>query len=1158
MSKNFTHLHLHTEYSLLDGATRIEKLMEKASDLGMKNIAITDHGVMYGVVEFYKQAKAHGIKPIIGCEVYISPRSYLDKDPVKDKRQYHLILLAENQEGYKNLMKIVSEGFTKGFYYKPRVDKSILKKYSQGLICLSACIAGEIPSLILDGNYEKAKKTAVEYREIFGDNNYFLELQEHGIEEQKLINEKLIEIGEEFDIPLVLTNDTHYIDKEDSKFHDILLCIQTQKTVDEERMRFPSEEFYLKSYDEMMEIFPNMEEAAENTNRIAERCDVELDFSTTHLPNFDVPEGFEKYEYLEKLCTDGLNERYDDITDEVQKRIEYELGVIKNMDYVDYFLIVWDFIRYAKEKEIMVGPGRGSAVGSIVAYALKITDIDPLRYNLIFERFLNPERVSMPDIDIDFCYERREEVIDYVVEKYGDDKVAQIVTFGTMAARGAIRDVGRAMNFGYKDVDFIAKRIPMEIGITIKKALRMNEKLRELYETDDDIKELIDISRKVEGLPRHTSTHAAGVVISKLPITEYVPLSRNKEVITTQYNMTELEELGLLKMDFLGLRTLTVTRDAKELIEKNHDIKVDFDNMIFDDPEVYKMFAEGNTLGIFQFESTGMRAILKEMKPDNFENIVAANALYRPGPMAQIPTYIKNKSNPENIEYLHPKLESILDVTYGCMVYQEQVMQIVRDIGGFSMGRSDLVRRAMSKKKMKVMEKEREYFIHGKKDKNGNIEIRGAIRNGVDEKRANQIYDLMIDFANYAFNKSHSADYAALAYRSAWLKSYYPVEFMAAQISSIMGNSDSVSKYIRECRRLDIEVLPPDINYSECKFIVKDKKIRFGLAAVKNVGAGAIEEIVKIRREKGRFESFVDFCEKVPTSVLNKRQIESLIKAGAFDSTGAKRSQLIAIHEKTIDGISKQRKNNVEGQVSLFDSDKLTEKFIPKDKLPKLKEFNEKVKLNLEKEMLGIYLTGHPLSEFEEVIEEMSNTNSSELIELSQEHSVEMDRRLYDGAKVSIAGIIIKKQNKVTRNNNLMAFATLEDLYSSVELIIFPNTLDRYSEIIQEDNIVLVEGKLSYKEDENPKIISEKFRSLNKDLNKKIYLKIEKNKNLKNEKKKIIKLIKNYVGINQVAVYVEKEDKNYKLPKKYRGDASNKLFEVELKELLGEENVVIK
>ena len=1158
MSKNFTHLHLHTEYSLLDGATRIEKLMEKASGLGMKNIAITDHGVMYGVVEFYKQAKAHGIKPIIGCEVYISPRSYLDKDPVKDKRQYHLILLAENQEGYKNLMKIVSEGFTKGFYYKPRVDKSILKKYSQGLICLSACIAGEIPSLILDGNYEKAKKTAVEYREIFGDNNYFLELQEHGIEEQKLINEKLIEIGEEFDIPLVLTNDTHYIDKEDSKFHDILLCIQTQKTVDEDRMRFPSEEFYLKSYDEMMEIFPNMEEAAENTNRIAERCDVELDFSTTHLPNFDVPEGFEKYEYLEKLCTDGLNERYDDITDEVQKRIEYELGVIKNMDYVDYFLIVWDFIRYAKEKEIMVGPGRGSAVGSIVAYALKITDIDPLRYNLIFERFLNPERVSMPDIDIDFCYERREEVIDYVVEKYGDDKVAQIVTFGTMAARGAIRDVGRAMNFGYKDVDFIAKRIPMEIGITIKKALRMNEKLRELYETDDDIKELIDISRKVEGLPRHTSTHAAGVVISKLPITEYVPLSRNKEVITTQYNMTELEELGLLKMDFLGLRTLTVTRDAKELIEKNHDIKVDFDNMIFDDPEVYKMFAEGNTLGIFQFESTGMRAILKEMKPDNFENIVAANALYRPGPMAQIPTYIKNKSNPENIEYLHPKLESILDVTYGCMVYQEQVMQIVRDIGGFSMGRSDLVRRAMSKKKMKVMEKEREYFIHGKKDKNGNIEIRGAIRNGVDEKRANQIYDLMIDFANYAFNKSHSAAYAALAYRSAWLKSYYPVEFMAAQISSIMGNSDSVSKYIRECRRLDIEVLPPDINYSECKFIVKDKKIRFGLAAVKNVGAGAIEEIVKIRREKGRFESFVDFCEKVPTSVLNKRQIESLIKAGAFDSTGAKRSQLIAIHEKTIDGISKQRKNNVEGQVSLFDSDKLTEKFIPKDKLPKLKEFNEKVKLNLEKEMLGIYLTGHPLSEFEEVIEEMSNTNSSELIELSQEHSVEMDRRLYDGAKVSIAGIIIKKQNKVTRNNNLMAFATLEDLYSSVELIIFPNTLDRYSEIIQEDNIVLVEGKLSYKEDENPKIISEKFRSLNKDLNKKIYLKIEKNKNLKNEKKKIIKLIKNYVGINQVAVYVEKEDKNYKLPKKYRGDASNKLFEVELKELLGEENVVIK
>jgi DNA polymerase-3 subunit alpha len=1158
MDRNFTHLHLHTEYSLLDGAARITKLMERASKLGMKNIAVTDHGVMYGAVEFYKQAKDHGIKPIIGCEVYIAERSRLDKDPVKDKNQYHLILLAENQQGYKNLMKIVSEGFINGFYYKPRVDKEVLRKYSEGLICLSACIAGEIPSQILDGNFERAKQTALEYKNIFGENNFFLELQEHGIEEQKLINEKLIDFGKDLDIPLVLTNDTHYINKEDAKFHDILLCIQTQKTVDEERMRFPSEEFYLKSYEEMMEIFPGMEEAAENTNKIAERCNVEFDFSTTHLPNFDVPEGYGKFEYLEKLCNEGLEDRYDNITAEIKERLEYELGVIKSMEYVDYFLIVWDFIRYAKEKDIMVGPGRGSAVGSLVAYALKITDIDPLRYSLIFERFLNPERISMPDIDIDFCYERREEVIDYVVEKYGSDKVAQIVTFGTMAARGAIRDVGRAMNFSYKEVDFIAKRIPMELGITIKKALEMNEKLRELYETDDDVKELIDISRKVEGLPRHTSTHAAGVVISKLPITEYVPLSRNKDVITTQYNMTELEELGLLKMDFLGLRTLTVTRDAKDLIEKNYDIEIDFDNMNFDDPEVYKMFAEGNTLGIFQFESTGMRAILKEMKPDNFENIVAANALYRPGPMSQIPTYIQNKSNPNNIAYLHPKLEKILNVTYGCMVYQEQVMQIVRDIGGFSMGRSDLVRRAMSKKKMKVMEEERQYFIHGKKDKFGNLEIRGAVRNGVDEKTANQIYDLMIDFAKYAFNKSHSAAYAALAYRSAWLKKYYPVEFMAAQISSIMGSSDSVSKYIRECRRLNIEVLPPDINYSEGKFIVKEGKIRYGMAAVKNVGSAAIEEIVKIRKEKGKFESFIDFCEKVPTTVLNKRQIESLIKAGAFDSTGAKRSQLMAIYEKTIDGISKQRKNNVDGQVSLFDSNSISEKFIPRDNLPKLKEFNEKVKLNLEKEMLGIYLSGHPLSEFEEVIEEMSNTNSSELMELSHEHSVEMDRRLYDGAKITLGGIIIKKQNKVTRNNNLMAFATLEDLYGSVELIIFPNTLDKYGEIVQEDSIVFVEGKLSYKEDENPKIICERIKSINKDLKKKIYLKIEKDKSLKEEKRKIIKLIKNYPGINEVYVYVEKDDKSYKLPKKYRGDGSNKLFEVELKDILGKDNVVIK
>jgi len=1069
----------------LDGATRITKLMERAVELGMDSIAVTDHGVMYGAVEFYKEAKQHGLKPIIGCEVYISRRGYRDKNPTLDKNQYHLILLAENQKGYKNLMKIVSEGFVNGFYYKPRVDKEILKKYSEGIICLSACIAGEIPSHILDGNFEKAKQTALEYKEIFGDNNYFLELQNQGIEDQKLINEKLEEIGKEFEIPLVLTNDTHYINKEDAKFHDILLCIQTGKTVDEDRMRFPTNEFYLKSYEEMMEVFPGMEEAAANTQKIANRCSVELDFSTTHLPNFDVPKDYGKFEYLEELCISGLSFRYSDITDEIKQRLNYELNVIKKMDYVDYFLIVWDFIKYAKDNDIMVGPGRGSAVGSIVAYALKITDIDPLKYNLIFERFLNPERVSMPDIDIDFCYERREEVIDYVVEKYGEDKVAQIVTFGTMAARGAIRDVGRAMNFSYQEVDFIAKRIPMELGITIKKALQMNDKLRELYETDDDVKELIDISRKVEGLPRHTSTHAAGVVISKLPITEYVPLSRNKEVITTQYNMTELEELGLLKMDFLGLRTLTVTRDAKDLIERNHKIYIDFDNMSFDEPKVYEMFAEGNTLGIFQFESTGMRAILNEMKPDSFENIVAANALYRPGPMSQIPTYIKNKSNPENIEYLHSKLEPILKVTYGCMVYQEQVMQIVRDIGGFSMGRSDLVRRAMGKKKMKVMEEERQYFIHGKKDEKGKLEIRGAVRNGINEKIANLIYDQMIDFAKYAFNKSHSAAYAALAYRSAWLKYYYPVEFMAAQISSIMGNSDSVSKYIRECKRLGIEVLPPDINTSESKFIVKDGKIRFGLAAVKNVGGGAIEEIVLIRNEKGEFESFIDFCEKVPASVLNKRQIESLIKAGAFDSTGAKRSQLMAVYEKTIDGISKQRKNNIEGQVSLFDKGPLTKTFIPKDNLPKLKEFKDKVKLNLEKEMLGIYLTGHPLSEFEDIIEEVSNTNSAELKELNHEHSIEMDKRLYDGASVSIGGIIIKKQNKVTKNNKLMAFATLEDLYGSVELIIFPNVLDRYSEIIQEDGIVIVEGKLSYKEDESPKIICEGISSINMDLKKK-------------------------------------------------------------------------
>jgi len=858
----FTHLHIHTQYSLLDGAARLDKLIDKTIELGMDSIAITDHGVMFGIVDFYKIAMKKGVKPILGCEVYISKGKYTEKDSNRDKSQYHLVLLAENNKGYENLMKIVSEGFINGFYYKPRVDYSVLEKYSEGIIALSSCLAGEVQQYILDHNYDKAKETALIYNRIFGQNNFYLELQDHGIREQKIVNQQLIKLSKEINIPLVITNDVHYISKEDSKVHDVLLCIQTGKTIDEEgRMRFPSPEFYLKSPDEIRALFPHMEEAMDNTTKIADRCNVKLDFGTLHLPEYKVPDGLSNSQYLEKLCYEGLEKRYETITEEIRERLVYEINTIINMGYVDYFLIVWDFIKYAKDNEIMVGPGRGSAAGSLASYTLGITDIDPLKYGLIFERFLNPERVTMPDIDIDFCYERREEVINYVIDKYGKDKVAQIATFGTMAARGAIRDVGRAINMAYGEVDIIAKQIPMEIGMTIDKALEVNKKLMEMYEDDESVKELIDLARAVEGLPRHTSTHAAGVVISKLPITEYVPLSRNNDSITTQFSMTQLEELGLLKMDFLGLRTLTVIRDAVRLIEDNHGIKVDFAKTSYEDSNIYKIFAKGETLGIFQFESTGMRQFLKELKPTVFENIIAANSLFRPGPMNQIPRYIQNKNNPSEIDYGHTKLESILDVTYGCMVYQEQVMQIVRDIGGFSMARSDLVRKAMGKKKMDVMEEERKHFIYGKKNEKGDIEIPGAIRNGIDENTANKIYDDMIDFAKYAFNKSHSAAYAMVAYQTAWLKSYYPVEFMAALITSIMGNSNTVSLYIQECKRLGIEILPPDINQSFTRFTVSGDKIKFGLAAVRNVGAQAIDAIVRAREEGGSFKSFMDFCQ---------------------------------------------------------------------------------------------------------------------------------------------------------------------------------------------------------------------------------------------------------------------------------------------------------
>ncbi|WP_425448390.1 DNA polymerase III subunit alpha [Dethiothermospora halolimnae] len=1127
LKNEFVHLHVHTEYSLLDGASRVDKLIDRVKELGMDSVAITDHGSMFGIVDFYKTATKKGVKPILGCEVYISKGKYTEKNSKRDKKQNHLVLLAENNEGYSNLIKIVSEGYVNGFYYKPRVDYSVLRKYSKGIICLSACLGGEVQQYLLNNDYNRAKETALEYRDIFGQDNFYLELQDHGIKEQKMVNQQLINLSKETNIPLIISNDVHYTNREDAKFHDILLCIQTGKTIDEEgRMKFPTSEFYLKSPEEIRELFPNMKEVMDNTVKIAERCNVNLDFDTLHLPNYDVPEGYTHSEYLRKLCYDGLKERYDNITDEIKDRLEYELNVIESMGYVDYFLIVWDFIKYAKDNEIMVGPGRGSAAGSIVSYTLGIIDIDPIKHGLIFERFLNPERVTMPDIDIDFCYERREEVIDYVVEKYGEDKVAQIATFGTMAARGSIRDVGRVLNISYSEVDTICKQIPMEIGMTIDKALDVNRKLRGMYDDDERIEELIDLSRAVEGLPRHTSTHAAGVVISKAPITEYVPLSRNKDAITTQFTMTQLEELGLLKMDFLGLRTLTVIRDAINLIEHNYNKKIDFSNLSYDDENVYKMFAKGETLGIFQFESTGMRHFLKELKPNCFENIVAANSLFRPGPMDQIPTYIKNKNNPDNVEYLHPKLEPILDVTYGCIVYQEQVMKIFRDIGGFSMGRSDLVRRAMSKKKMDVMEKERQHFIYGKKDDDGNVEIVGAMDNGVSEDIANQIYDQMISFGKYAFNKSHSAAYALVAYQTAYLKYYYPVEFMAALITSVMGNTNSVSLYIQECKRLGIDILPPDVNEGYSKFTVSDGKIRYGLAAVKNVGTSAIESIVKAREEKGKFKSFMDFCEKVDSTALNKRTVESLIKSGAFDSLGVYRSQLISVYERILDGVSRDKKRNIQGQFSLFDSLSGGEdKSLREDDLPDVKEFPEKTLLTMEKEMLGVYITGHPLSEHEEQLKEISTINSSEIIELTNdENETATPTNFKDGSTVYIGGILNSVKNKITKNNNMMAFATLEDLYGMVELIIFPKTYDKHSKFIHEDSIVVVKGRLSISDKDDIKIICEKIKPLTSIKKEKLYLKIPKDKPL-DKLEDLKKIFIKHKGNVPVYVYIEKNKK---------------------------------
>lgn len=1082
MSK-FVHLHIHSEFSLLDGANRIKDLPIRAKELGMEAIAITDHGNMFGAIDFYKECKKNGIKPIIGCEVYVAPRSRLDKDPNLDNRYSHLILLAKDNEGYKNLAKLVSIGYTEGFYYKPRIDHETLEKYHEGLICCSACLAGEVNQAILADDMEKAKQVALWFKNIFKD-DYYLEIQNNGIKEQVLANQKLIELSRELDIPLVATNDAHYLKKEDAYNHEVLLCIQTGKRMnDEDRMRFDTDELYVKSQEEMSQFFINVPEAIENTVKIAEKCNVEFEFGHTILPNYEVPKEFKThYDYLEKLTIDGIKDRYgENPSDEINERMKFELDVINKMGYVDYFLIVWDYIYYAKTHDIPVGPGRGSGAGSIVAYAIGITDIDPISYGLLFERFLNPERISMPDFDVDFCYEKRDKVIEYVEEKYGKDHVSQIITFGTMSARMVIRDVARVLDLPYSEADRLAKMIPNELHITIKSAIEKNRELKEIYEADEALKKLIDIAIALEGMPRQASTHACGVVITKEPVVNYVPLYARDGIISTQYIMTTLEELGLLKMDFLGLRTLTVIQDTIDLVKSNQGVDVHFDEKM-NDEKVYKLWQNGESVGIFQFESQGMTNFMKELKPDCLEDIIAGVSLYRPGPMDQIPRYIANKKDTKHAVYTHPSLKPILEVTYGCMVYQEQVMQIVRDLAGYSLGRADLVRRAMGKKKLDVMAKEREIFIHGQEDEEGKIVVAGCVRNGIDEKSADKIFDEMAEFAKYAFNKSHAAAYAVVSYRTAYLKAYYPAEFMAAMLNSFLGNQDKIPAYIEECKRLKIEILKPDINKSDTKFTVDKNQIRFGMGSIKNVGKSAVDEIVSERNKNGEYKDFSDFCERIKESSVNKKCVESLIKAGAFDNLGQTRRTLLASYEKIIDIISDSGKKSFEGQVSMFDLGGNADTQEIKYTYTILPEYEQKELLSIEKEMLGIYISGHPLENLKKQIEAKSNINTLKLREFASENEMDIIEQgggyannqndLRDGQNVTYAGIITSVKKKYTKNNTLMAFVTVEDLYGQAEIIVFDSCYQNSSSVLIDENIVVVEGRLSIREDEEPKIVA--------------------------------------------------------------------------------------
>lgn len=1115
---SFAHLHVHTEFSLLDGSNKIKECVSRVKELGMNSVAITDHGVMFGVIDFYRAAKAAGVKPILGCEVYVAPGSRFDKEAVgnNDDRYYHLVLLAENETGYYNLMKIVSRGFTEGYYYKPRVDMELLEQYHEGIIALSACLAGEVQKNILRGMYGEAKAAACRYKDIFGEGNFFLELQDHGMEEQKLVNQSLLRMSQETGIELVATNDIHYTYADDVKPHDILLCIQTgKKLADEDRMRYEGGQYYIKSEEEMRKLFPYAQEAIDNTQKIADRCNVEIVFGEKKLPKYDVPDGFTSWEYLNKLCYEGLERRYPGDDPKIRERLEYELSVIKRMGYVDYFLIVWDFIKYARDHGISVGPGRGSAAGSIVSYCLGITSIDPLRYQLLFERFLNPERVSMPDIDVDFCFERRQEVIDYVVRKYGTDRVVQIVTFGTMAARGVIRDVGRVMDLPYAFVDGIAKMIPKELNITLGKALQSSPDFKKAYDNDPQVKELIDMSMRLEGLPRHTSMHAAGVVISQKAVEEYVPLSVGSDgSVVTQFTMTTLEELGLLKMDFLGLRTLTVIQDAVRLAEKSSGKEIDINAIDYNDKKVLDYIGSGETDGIFQLESGGMKGFMKELKPQNLEDIIAGISLYRPGPMDFIPQYIKGKNHPESITYDCPQLEPILAPTYGCIVYQEQVMQIVRDLAGFTLGRSDLLRRAMSKKKGDVMQKERQAFVYG--DEEGGVP--GCIANGIDEKTANKIYDEMIDFAKYAFNKSHAAAYAVVSYQTAWLKYYYPVEFMAALMTSMIDNPPKVAEYIYSCRQMGIEILPPDINEGVGNFSVQDGKIRYGLAAIKSIGRPVIESIVRERNERGKFKTLKDFIERLSGKEVNKRTIESFIKSGAFDGLGGTRKQFMIIYVQIVDQVNQERKYSMAGQLSLFDmvdDDQKAEFDIP---LPKVGEYEKETRLAFEKEVLGVYLTGHPMEEYEEKWRKSISKTTLDF-QLDKETGV---AKVHDGAKEIIGGIIATLAIKYTKTNKTMAILTLEDLLGTVEVVVFPRDYEKYKEYLQEENKVFIRGRVSEEDDAPSKLICESVVPFSQ-TRKELWLQYADKDTFLAQEQMLYDLIGNSDGRDEVVIYCKKE-----------------------------------